>query len=433
MSEPTVTAPNCATLTRLDRLGLSVTGQQILPHTAILHCAIDEADDWCHACGCQGRYKDTVYRTLHHIPCAGYPTLLKVAVRRYRCTGCQTIWRQDLTRAAGVRACLTKEAIWWAIARMVLDKMSISALARNLGVCWDTLNTAVLSHAQQVLFNDPQRLEGVRVLGVDEHCWRHVPGKQRFVTVIIDLTPVAERRGKAHLLEVIEGRSRRVFEHWLATRPDEWAQGVEIVAMDGFTGFKTAATNQLPQAKTVMDPFHVVRLGGNAMDKCRQPIQRETLGRRGRKNDPLFKARRLLLTRTAFLSERGWQCLQTLFATDAHVAVEVTWQVYQRLLAAYQHPKPAQGKRLMQALITTLSKGVPRELQEVGRLGKTLNARSGDVLAYFDYPHTSNGPTEAINGRLEHLRGIALGFRNLTHYIARCLLQCGGFEHALHR
>ena len=41
-----------------------------------------------------------------------------------------------------------------------------------------------------------------------------------------------------------------------------------------------------------------------------------------------------------------------------------------------------------------------------------------DVLAYFDRPGTCNGPTEAINGRLEHLRGSALGFRNLTNYIA---------------
>jgi hypothetical protein len=50
------------------------------------------------------------------------------------------------------------------------------------------------------------------------------------------------------------------------------------------------------------------------------------------------------------------------------------------------------------------------------------------VLAYFDRPGTSNGPTEAINGRLEHLRGSALGFRNLTHYIARSLLETGGFR-----
>ncbi len=51
-------------------------------------------------------------------------------------------------------------------------------------------------------------------------------------------------------------------------------------------------------------------------------------------------------------------------------------------------------------------------------LGRTLKKRAADVLAYFDRDGTSNRPTEAINGRLEHLRGSALGFRNLTNHIA---------------
>ena len=55
-----------------------------------------------------------------------------------------------------------------------------------------------------------------------------------------------------------------------------------------------------------------------------------------------------------------------------------------------------------------------------------------DVLASFDRPGTSNGPTEAINGRLEHLRGSALGFRNLTNYIARSRQESGGFRPRLH-
>jgi hypothetical protein len=38
----------------------------------------------------------------------------------------------------------------------------------------------------------------------------------------------------------------------------------------------------------------------------------------------------------------------------------------------------------------------------------------------------------AINGRLEHLRGSDLGFRNLTNYIARSLLETGGFRPRLH-
>jgi transposase len=84
-------------------------------------------------------------------------------------------------------------------------------------------------------------------------------------------------------------------------------------------------------------------------------------------------------------------------------------------------------------VIDSLRRGVPEALVELGKLGRTLNRRAGDVLAYFDLPGTSNGPTEAINGRLEHLRGSALGFRNLTNYIGRSLLESGGFRPQLHR
>ena len=86
----------------------------------------------------------------------------------------------------------------------------------------------------------------------------------------------------------------------------------------------------------------------------------------------------------------------------------------------------------MANLIASISSGVPRALVELTTLGRTLRKRADDVLAYFDRPGTSNGPTEAINGRLEHLRGSALGFRNLTNYIARSLLETGGFRPRLH-
>ena len=64
----------------------------------------------------------------------------------------------------------------------------------------------------------------------------------------------------------------------------------------------------------------------------------------------------------------------------------------------------------MQAEIACLSDaGVPSSLTEIVTLGRTLKRRAGDVLAYFDHPYTSNGPTQSINGRLEHLRGSAPG------------------------
>jgi transposase len=98
------------------------------------------------------------------------------------------------------------------------------------------------------------------------------------------------------------------------------------------------------------------------------------------------------------------------------------------MIAAYCEPDRTRGHQLMAALIESVSHGVPAALTEIITLGRTLTRRAGDVLAYFDRPGTSNGPTEAINGRLEHLRGSALGFRNLTNYIARSQLETGGFQ-----
>jgi transposase len=107
--------------------------------------------------------------------------------------------------------------------------------------------------------------------------------------------------------------------------------------------------------------------------------------------------------------------------------------IYQRMIAAYRHEDRRRGRELMVNLIDSISAGVPKTLTEIITLGRTLRKRATDVLAYFDYPGTSNGPTEAINGRLEHLRGSALGFRNLTNYIARSLPEPGGFRPQLSR
>jgi transposase len=250
--------------------------------------------------------------------------------------------------------------------------------------------------------------------------------------VVIDLTPIRDGTGPARLLDMVESRSKQAFKTWLAQRDQAWRDTVDVVAMDGFTGYKTATTEELPDAVPVMDPFHVVHLAEQALDQCRRRVQQDLHGHRGRAGDPLYTARRTLHTGTGLLTTKQRDRLERLFADDAHVEVEVTWSVYQRMITAYRDPDPKKGRQTMQKLIDTLSHGVPATLRELVTLGRTLRRRADDVLAYFDRPGTSNGPTEAINGRLEHLRGSALGVRNLTNYIARSLLETGGFRPQLH-
>ena len=432
MSDTTFTTPDLTTFTGVDDLGLMVVGQRLEPGRAVLSCRVLEPDQWCRWCGGEGRPRDSVTRRLAHAPFGWRPTVLEIQVRRYRCRECGKVWRQDTSAAASPRAKLSHRAVRWALEALVTQHLTVARVAEALNVAWDTANDAVLAEGRRVLIEDPHRFDGVTVIGVDEHCWRHTRRGDKFVTVIIDLTPIRDKSGPARLLDMVEGRSTEAFATWLRDRDQAWRERLGVVGMVGFTGFKTAAAQELPAAVAVMDPFHVVRLAGEALEVCRRRVQQATTGHRGRKGDPLYAARRTLMTGAELLTTRQQQRLSAVFAVEEHVEVEATWGVYQRMIAAYREPDRTRARHAMRNLITAISAGVPADLKEIITLGRTLKKRADDVLAYFDRPGTSNGPTEALNGRLEHLRGSALGFRNLTNYIARSLLETGGFRPQLH-
>ena len=395
--DATFDCPDLTTFAGLDELGLVVVGQRLQPDRAVLACRVVEPDDWCHRCGEQGAARDTVQRALAHEPFGWRPTTLLVTVRRYRCTGCAHVWRQDTTRAAPPRAKISRAGLKWALEALVCQHLTVARVADGLAVAWDTANDAVLAEGKRVLIADPGRLAGVAVLGVDEHVWRHTRHGDKYVTVIIDLTPIRDGTGPARLLDMVAGRSKAAFNTWLAEREQAWRDAVEVVAMDGFTGFKTATAEELPDAVAVMDPFHVVRLAGDALDCCRRRVQQELHGHRGLASDPLYRARRTLHTGDDLLTDRQRERLMALFADAEHVEVEATWGIYQRMIAAYRNSDRTQARAAMTELIDCLREGVPAALVELRRLGRTLTQRASDVLVYFDRPGTHPETTSSAH------------------------------------
>lgn len=167
---------------------------------------------------------------------------------------------------------LSRGGLRWALEALVCRHLTIARIAESAGVSWNAANAAVLAEGNRLLIDDPHRLDRVKVIGVDEHVWRHTHRGDKDVTVIIDLTPIRDKTSPARLLDMVEGRSKSTFATWVQTRDPLWCHALEVVAMDGLTGFKTATTEQLPDAVAVMDPFHVVRLAGDALDECRRRV-----------------------------------------------------------------------------------------------------------------------------------------------------------------
>lgn len=360
------------TIIRTVELGVRITDAALDGDTTVLWCELlTDGPGVCPGCGLVGVYRDTVERRVTDVPVVGHPLQLRVRVPRYRCVhdGCvREVFAHDSRRLARPGWTTTRRCAAYVLGRLAVDKATVSAVARELGRSWDTVNSIAVTATEQLLLTaGPARLDGVRVIGVDEHKWAHVFGADGdgFVTVITDLTAVVAGHGPARLLDLVAGRSAAAMTTWLDARDQAFRDGVRIVAMDGFGGYKNAATTALPDAVTVMDPFHVVALAGHKLDLCRQRVQQDTLGHRGRTGDPLYRERRTLRTRLGLLTDKQRTRLEAVFAGDQHVAVEVTWWAYQQIIAAYATTDRRRGKTELASVIDRLRGELPAGLAEL--------------------------------------------------------------------
>ncbi|MGA4669584.1 ISL3 family transposase [Propionibacteriaceae bacterium Y1923] len=244
------------------------------------------------------------------------------------------------------------------------------------------------------------------------------------MTSMVDLTRDANGHLHARLLDVVPGRSGTAYAGWLKTQEASFVAGVEHAALDPFRGYANAIRDELPDAVAVLDAFHVVKLGTQVVDEVRRRVQQDTHGRRGHKDDPLYKIRGLLRRGAEHLSDKQTDRLNTcLRLGDPDFEVTVAWHAYQQLRSIYHTAEPARGRAVAEHVIDTFH-ACP--IPEVARLGRTLRQWKAHVLARFDTERISNGGPEAVNLIIEKTRRLAHGFRTFAHYRIRILLAASG-------
>jgi len=202
--------------------------------------------------------------------------------------------------------------------------------------------------------------------------------------------------------------------------PTEVAGAGHDVSLDPFRGYATALSTSLPHAVGVLDAFHVVRLGLAAVDDVRRRVQQQTLGRRGHRDDSLYRGRRLLRRTFMTLNQRQWTKLEsTLVLGDPTGRLTQAWIVAQELMLLYQRARDLLDAQ--HRLWKIQDRCARSEVPELLRLARTLDAWRPELLAAFTPTGrcpASNGPTEAVNMLIKKIKRIGHGFRNLTNYRA---------------
>lgn len=164
-------------------------------------------------------------------------------------------------------------------------------------------------------------------------------------------------------------------------------------------------------------------LANQALDECRRRVQNDTLGHRGRKTDPLYRARRRLTMAAERLSDDGRARLeQLLHAGDPRREVWFAWNAKEVVRQIYDHTDHPTAVAWVDEIVGDFA---DHEMPiEVRRLGRTIKKWKAQICSWH-LSHVSNGPTEAINNLVKRVKRVAFGFRRFDHYRIRSLLYAG--------
>ncbi|MST31252.1 ISL3 family transposase [Acidimicrobiaceae bacterium USS-CC1] len=377
---------------------------------------------WCHRCGGPSRVKDRDAVVLADLPCFGRPARLVWQKFRLCCPDgdCEMgSWTWEDPRIAVARQAMTDRAGRWATWQVGRLGRTVAEVARELGCDWHTVNDTVLSYGT-ALVDHPDRIAAVvEALGLDEtlFCRRGERHRQEFVTSIVDVSP----NRPAQLLDVVAGRAASGPTDWINARPESWRAQIRWGVLDLSGPYRKTFDDALPDAGQVADPFHVIKLANHKLDECRRRVQNETLGHRGRKDDPLYRVRRLLTKAPERIDEKGEaKLLGLLDAGDPKGEVRDAWHAKEVVRSIYDIDDAALAEQFVCELAIDLQHE-DRPI-EVRSLGRTL-ARWFDEITNWHKAFVSNGPTEAII--IERIKRIGFGFRSLPHYRIRVLLYAG--------
>jgi transposase len=373
----------------------------------------------CGRCGTRAEAKDRLRVAVRDLACFGRPARLMWHKRRWRCVepACEVKTWTEHSEHVDTQAVLTRRAGTEACRQVGEYARPVASVATEYGVCWWTVMNAVIEHGTP-LVDDPDRIGPVRKLGVDETSFLAANAAHTtiYATGLVDLD-------RHVLIDMVEGNTAADLRRWTFGAHPDWIAGIEVVATDLAESFRAGLSPDLDHATRVADPFHVVRVANRCVDTVRRRVQNETLGHRGRKRDPLFRIRKLLLSGAERLDERGHdRMLLGLRVGDPHDEVLGAWLAKEGTRDVYLTDDAEEAAVLLDKVIAGCADD---EVAEIRSLGNTLRSWRSEILAHHA-TGASNGPTEGLNLCVKKVKRCGHGFRSFAHYRLRVLLHAGG-------
>jgi transposase len=265
------------------------------------------------------------------------PTAVRVWVRKRRFVCAERLCpRRSFTEVSDqlpARARLTKRLRVKISESVTRTNRAMTDVGADYDVVWATVHRILVAAAVELV----GQAAPTTMIGIDEtrarsvRWFREDAGWRRsdpWMTSIVDLDPTH----RAGIIGLAPGRTGGCVEAWLALQTQQFRAAVAVVAIDPSAPYASGIRRALPDARIVLDHFHLVLLANTMLTEVRQRVQREQQGRRGMTVDPAWVNRRLLLRAGDTLSVKAHARLVTVLASDDPTAeIGAAWAVKELL------------------------------------------------------------------------------------------------------
>lgn len=362
---------------------------------------------FCSGCGrcCRAVYDRSV-RSWRHLDAFRVRCRIRCEVRRVSCPDCGI--RPEVVPWARVGSRATRafeDACVW-LARSAPK----SVVAQLLRVDWHTVGRMIERVvAEHTASRAGDGLDGLRRIGIDEVAYRK---GHRYLMCVTD-------HDTGRLVWAAPGRSEQTAAEFFQALGPERCRLVEAVSLDLHGGWIRASRRFCPNARTCADPFHVLKLAGQALDELRRGLWQSL-----RDEDPdraaWIKGTRFAIRRRASnLRPQDRSILDELAETN--VDLYRGWLLVEQLRAVYQARDHGEAMRLLDEWIYA---ACTSELDPFIRTALTLDLHR-DYVANAIALGLSNARLEGMNSTVRLVSHRARGFRRLDSLLALLTLICG--------
>ena len=313
------------------------------------------------------------------------PVRLEIFRPRFRCDSCGKMFSPELTFLDEKRRA-TKRLVD-AIRERCLD-MTFHALADQTGLAVNTIKN--IAHDLIEELDRTVRYETPVIMGIDEVS---IAGKYRCV-----ITNLATN----NVYQMLELRTQDHLKPFFKNLPDR--ERVEWVCTDMWRPFKRSFSQYLPNARLVIDKFHVVKMASEALEEERKKYQ-ATLSKEERVHVKK-SIRWLTLKRPGNLNGEELKALAVV--RQAIPELGKAYDFKEAFFRIYDDPDKVSAQHAFEAWENTLPEG---ELEMFHSLAKTVHNHYEDIFAYWDSPgQITNAYTECLNGLIKLSNRLGRGY-----------------------